>query len=93
MMEAVFKLALTLVVFSILATIFRLVLGPSIPDRIQALDMLGFNVISATAIFSIILRSSAFFEIILLIGILSFVSTIALARFVERGYVIDKHSE
>ncbi len=93
MMETILNLALYLVVFSILATIYRLVRGPSIPDRIQALDMLGFNIISATAIFSIIIRSSAFFEVILLIGILSFVSTIALARFIERGYVFDKHSE
>lgn len=93
MMETVLNLALSLVAFSILATIFRLIRGPSIPDRIQALDMLGFNIISATAIFSIIIRSSAFFEVILLIGILSFVSTIALARFIERGYVIDKYSE
>ncbi len=93
MMEAFLNLSLSLIAFSILATIFRLVKGPSIPDRVQALDMLGINIISATAIFSIIIRSSAFFEVILLIGILSFVSTIALARFIERGYVIDQHSE
>lgn len=93
MMEIILNFALFLIVLSILTTIFRLVRGPSIPDRIQALDVLGINIISATAIFSVLIRSSAFFEVILLIGILSFVSTIALARFIERGFVIDRYSE
>lgn len=93
MMETILNYALFFIVFSILATIFRLVRGPSIPDRIQALDMLGINIISATAVFSVLIRSSAFFEVILLIGILSFVGTIALARFIERGFVIEQYSE
>ncbi|MGI6405747.1 MAG: Na(+)/H(+) antiporter subunit F1 [Syntrophaceticus sp.] len=92
-MGAILILSLLLIVFSILATLFRLVRGPSVPDRIQALDMLGFLIISTTAIFSVFIKSTAFFEVILLIGILSFISTIAFARFIERGYVIDRESD
>lgn len=80
--------------FSILATIYRLVKGPSAPDRVQALDALGINLIAGVAIFSVLLRSTAFFEVILLIGILSFIGTIAFARYIERGVVIEhEHSE
>ncbi|MDD2555025.1 MAG: Na(+)/H(+) antiporter subunit F1 [Syntrophaceticus sp.] len=92
-MEAILKLSLLLIVLSILATVFRLVRGPSVPDRVQALDMLGFLIISTTAIFTIFIRSTAFFEVILLIGILSFISTVAFARFIERGYAIDRKSD
>ncbi|KKK36038.1 monovalent cation/H+ antiporter subunit F [Mesobacillus campisalis] len=74
---------------SVLATIYRLVKGPSVSDRVQALDSIGINLISGVAVTSVLLRTTAFFEVILLIGILSFIGTIAFARFLERGVVIE----
>lgn len=86
--------SLLFLAFSAFATIFRLVKGPSAPDRVQALDALGINIISGVAIFSVFLRNTGFFEVILLIGILSFIGTIAFGRYIERGVVIERnHSE
>ena len=82
--------SLILLILSILATVYRLVKGPSAPDRIQALDSLGINLIAGVAIFSVLLRNTGFFEVILLIGILSFIGTIAFARDIERGVVIER---
>lgn len=62
----------------------------SISDRVLLLDSLSFILIGIVAILSIYLNSSAFFEAILLIGILAFTSTIALSRFIERGVVIER---
>jgi multicomponent Na+:H+ antiporter subunit F len=75
---------------SILLNIYRVVKGPSSADRVQALDAIGINLIAGIAIFSVYLDSHAFFELILLIGILSFIGTIAFARFLERGVVIER---
>ncbi len=93
MISIILNCSLFFVALSILVTIFRIVKGPSIPDKVLALDMLGVNIISGVAIFSVLLKTTAFLEVILLIGILSFIGTIALARFIERGVVIDKYSE
>ena len=82
--------SLILLILSILATVYRLVKGPSAPDRIQALDSLGINLIAGVAIFSVLLRNTGVFEVILLIGILSFIGTIAFARYIERGVVIER---
>ena len=79
------------VALSILAAIYRIVKGPSMPDRVMALDYIGVNIIAAIAILSVLLHTYAFFDIILLIGILSFVGTIAFARFIERGVVIERN--
>ncbi|GHI00792.1 Na(+)/H(+) antiporter subunit F1 [Neobacillus kokaensis] len=76
---------------SILAALYRVVKGPSMPDRVMALDNIGVNLLAGIAILSIFLRTYAFFDIILLIGILSFVGTIAFARFLERGVVIERN--
>ncbi len=59
------------------------------PDRVVALDMIGVNLISAVAVFSVALGTHAFLEVILIVGILAFISTIALARFVERGAIVE----
>ncbi|MBY0122052.1 Na(+)/H(+) antiporter subunit F1 [Bacillus sp. S/N-304-OC-R1] len=75
---------------SILAALYRVVKGPSTPDRVMALDNIGVNLIAIVACLSILLRTHAFFDIILLIGILSFVGTIAFARFIERGTAIER---
>ncbi|MEH7346164.1 Na(+)/H(+) antiporter subunit F1 [Bacillus sp. JJ1532] len=75
---------------SILAALYRVIKGPSTPDRVMALDNIGVNLIASVACLSILLRTHAFFDIILLIGILSFVGTIAFARFIERGVVIER---
>ncbi|HZK43162.1 MAG TPA: Na(+)/H(+) antiporter subunit F1 [Syntrophomonadaceae bacterium] len=93
MIKLILNCSILFITFSILVTIFVVIKGPSVPDRVQALDLLGINIISGLAILSVFLRTTAFFEVILLIGILSFVGTIALSRFIERGVVIDKHSE
>lgn len=90
MIQAILIASLVFLTLSILATIYRLVKGPSAPDRVQALDTLGITIISGVAIFSVILRSTGFFEVILLIGILSFIGTIAFSRFLERGVVIER---
>ncbi len=79
--------------FSVLALIYRIYKGPTAPDRIQALDALSINIISGIAIISVFLRSTAFFEVILLLGILSFIGTVALSRFIERGITIERDSE
>jgi multicomponent Na+:H+ antiporter subunit F len=94
MIQGILICSLVFLSFAIFATIFRLIKGPSAPDRIQALDALGINIISGVAIFSVFIRSTGFFEVILLIGILSFIGTIAFARYIERGVVIERnHSE
>lgn len=90
MIQWILFLSLFFLTFSIMVVLYRLVVGPTASERVQALDALGTNLIAGVAIFSVLLRSTAFFEVILLIGILSFIGTIALARFIERGVVIER---
>jgi multicomponent Na+:H+ antiporter subunit F len=88
--QGILFLALFLLALTMLALIYRLVKGPTAPDRVQALDALSINIIAGIAIVSVFLRSTAFFEIILLIGILSFIGTIAFCSYIERGVVIER---
>lgn len=89
MIDTILSIALFLFIFAILLALYRIIKGPSMPDRVVALDMIGVNLISGVAVFSVVLQTHAFLEVILIVGILAFISTIALARFVERGDIVE----
>jgi multicomponent Na+:H+ antiporter subunit F len=90
MLHTIMQFALFLLSLSLLLTLYRIIKGPTVHDRILALDSVGYIVIGMVAIISIQLDSHAYLETILLIGILSFLSTIALSRYMERGVVIGR---
>ncbi|SDG33291.1 multisubunit sodium/proton antiporter, MrpF subunit [Fontibacillus panacisegetis] len=89
-LETIMIIALCLLMLAILANLYRVVKGPSSADRVQALDSIGINLIASIAVYSVLLHTHAFFDLILLIGILSFIGTVAFARFIERGVVIER---
>ena len=88
--EIILTIALCLLMLAIMANLYRVIKGPSGADRVQALDSIGINLIASIAVFSVLLHTHAFFDLILLIGILSFIGTVAFARFIERGVVIER---
>lgn len=67
----------------------RLIVGPSVGDRILALDTMVVNAIGLIVLLGISQGSQVYFEVSLLIAMLGFVSTVAYARFVLRGDIIE----
>lgn len=90
MIDIMLITALVLFGVAILITLVRIIIGPSLPDRVIALDMIGVNLISGIAIISILLQTKAFLEVILILGILAFMSTIAFSKYIERGAFIER---
>ena len=67
----------------------RLVLGPTQGDRILALDTMVINALGLVILLGIHQGVQIYFEVSLLIAMLGFVSTVALARFLLRGDIIE----
>ena len=72
-----------------LAALYRLVIGPTLPDRILALDTLYINSIALIVLFGIHAGTSLYFEAALLIALIGFVSTVAVAKYLLRGDIIE----
>jgi multicomponent K+:H+ antiporter subunit F len=68
---------------------FRLVCGPRAQDRVLAFDSLYVNAMLLLLAFGIGSGSTLYFEAALIIALLGFVSTVALAKFLLRGEVIE----
>ena len=77
------------VVVSMLFCTIRLVIGPTAQDRVLALDTLWMCAILLALVLGIRFGSLIYFEAALLIALIGFVSTIALAKFLMRGEIIE----
>ena len=90
MIQAMLTTSLVLFSITIAIATIRIVLGPSMPDRVIGLDMIGVNLIAMIAVISVVMNTKAFLEVILILGILSFIGTIAFSKFIERGVIVER---
>ena len=72
-------------VLALLLNAWRLLLGPSVVDRTLALATLYVNALALLVVVGLALADKVYFEVALLVGLLGFVGTVALALFVKRG--------
>ncbi|WP_334186433.1 K+/H+ antiporter subunit F [Noviherbaspirillum sp.] len=81
--------ALVCVLLAMLFCTARLIIGPSAHDRVLALDTVWMCSMLLALVLGIRLGSEAYFDAAMLIALLGFVSTIAIAKFLMRGEVIE----
>lgn len=89
MIEWALNFALAAVGLASLLCGWRLLRGPSAVDRVLALDTLYINVVALVILLGIQRHTSLLFEAALIVAMLGFVSTAALARYLSRGAVIE----
>ncbi|MCG6966652.1 MAG: K+/H+ antiporter subunit F [Chromatiaceae bacterium] len=89
MLSTAVYIAFGLVNTALVLSFLRLLLGPSIPDRILALDTLYVNTVALLVLLGIHLGSNLYFEAALLIAMIGFVGTVALSKFLTRGDIIE----
>src|SRR5690625_1677454 len=78
-------IAITLVLL-----LYRVIIGPSNPDRAAALDVIGVCLMATVALSSILLVTTQLNDVILFIAILSFIGTLALSKYIEMGVIIER---
>lgn len=86
-----FAVAIAFVALAVgqILSMVRLVIGPNPGDRILALDTMVINALGLVIVLGIYQGAQIYFEVSLLIAMLGFVSTVALARFILRGDIIE----
>ncbi|MDG1470912.1 MAG: K+/H+ antiporter subunit F [Ascidiaceihabitans sp.] len=89
MMDIALIIAFITLALGQILSMVRLVLGPTPGDRILALDTMVVNALGLVVVLGIYQGLQIYFEVSLLIAMLGFVSTVALARFILRGDIIE----
>lgn len=89
MLNLALSIAFVMVAVAILLSFIRLIIGPSVPDRILALDTLYINTIALLILLGIYLKSALYFEAALLIAVMGFMGTLALSKYLLRGDIME----
>ena len=67
---------------------YRVIYGPTTPDRVVALDTIATNVVAIAVLFALRTDRGFFIDVSLVLAIIGFISTIAVARYVTEGDII-----
>lgn len=81
--------ALVCVSLAMLLSLFRLLRGPTLGDRILSVDTLTINVIALIVVFGVAEATQTYFEAALFLAMVAFVGTVAYCKFLLRGDIVE----
>lgn len=79
-----FLLAVTMIVVAAGLTFIRLTKGPTLPDRVIAIDLIGVLLVCLLVLMGGATAQDAFLDVAMVVALISFVGTVAYARYIER---------
>ena len=79
-----FLIALTMLPVAAALTFVRLAKGPTLPDRVIAIDLIGVLLVCLLVLMAGVTAQQAFLDVAMVVAMISFVGTIAYARYIER---------
>ena len=85
MADFILLIAAALIFFGIVFGVVRLAIGRTVVDRVAAVDMLTIMSISVISLYAHISGRFIYLDVALVYGVLSFLSVLAVARYLERG--------
>jgi multicomponent K+:H+ antiporter subunit F len=88
-LELALSVAIVAVTLAMALCAWRLFKGPDTTDRILALDTLSMNAIALIVLLGIRWQTALLFEAALMVAMLGFAATVALARYLSRGDVVE----
>lgn len=77
--------ALTMLALAAALTLIRVITGPTLPDRVIAVDLIGVLMVCLLVVTAGATAQQAFLDVAIVVALISFVGTVAYARFIERS--------
>ena len=84
-MTIILALSIILLLIALGLTVLRMVLGPTMIDRVLAVNLFGTLIVALIAVMSYLLSDYYYIDIALCYGLLNFIATIALLRYLKSG--------
>ncbi len=88
--QATSRLALLLVIISVVLSFIRLVRGPQAADRVVALDLISVLIVAFLAAYAVHAGDTSFLDVAIAYALVAFLGTVALARFLLRSRKPDR---
>jgi len=87
MNSLIFDISITFMVIAIIPCIYRVIKGPTTPDRVIAVDAMTTVIVVILGIYSYMQESAFFMDVALVLAIISFVGTVTISKYLDEGAV------
>ncbi|MCL5051367.1 monovalent cation/H+ antiporter complex subunit F [Aliidiomarina maris] len=84
-MEIVITITYAILLLALFLTFIRLLIGPTLPDRVVALELIPSILVSLIGVYAINHNTSSFIDVSIVVALIAFLAAIGFARFLERG--------
>jgi len=84
-MDILTTVILDLLIVALFVALVRLVLGPSLPARVVALDLMGILAVGMISVYAVATAQPIFLDVAVVLALIGFLGTVAFAYFVEKG--------
>ena len=89
MINVIIIAGLIVLAFGIVLCVIRAYRGPTLYDRVMVFDAIALHFVGAILLLSILLRTDAFMDVVLVVALLGFLGAISLASYLE-GTIVDR---
>ncbi|WP_209424473.1 cation:proton antiporter [Pararhodobacter sp. SW119] len=83
------NLTLGMILLGLVVAFVRLAIGPTLADRVVALDMMTITIIAFCGVYAVAVREPSFLDVAIVLALVGFLATVALARYAERRFERD----
>ncbi len=80
------QIALAMILLGLAVAFIRLAIGPSLADRVVALDMMTISIIAFCGVYAMAVDDPSFLDVAIVLALVGFLATVALARYAERRF-------
>lgn len=84
-MEIVITITFAILILAMTLTFIRLIIGPTAPDRVVALELIPSILVSIIGVYAIHHDTSSFIDVSIVVALVAFLAAIGFSRFLERG--------
>lgn len=87
------QIALAMILLGLAVAFIRLAIGPSLADRVVALDMMTISIIAFCGVYAMAVDDPSFLDVAIVLALVGFLATVALARYAERRFERENNTE
>ena len=83
------NITMLMILLGLAVAFIRLAIGPTLADRVVALDMMTITIIAFCGVFAVSVNDPSFLDVAIVLALVGFLATVALARYAERRFERD----
>lgn len=82
-LDSIILIAFILLLLSMMISLYRLIIGPTVYDRIVALDLISSIVMGFILLYSIVVNRALYFDVVIIISLISFIGTVSISTYLK----------